>query len=176
MLSTKARRDKICRMARSITPIEVRFWRYVKKLPDGCWLWTGAKANGYGVIREAGQFGTLIKAHRLSYQMHVGPLAETDLLCHHCDIPFCVNPDHLFPGTQVDNMRDAAAKGHLKTSGAHSSPGSAHHQAKLDETDVLIIRAVYAEGGSSLNRLAARYSVSQRAIWQIIHRVTWRHV
>lgn len=160
-------------MAIPRAPLEIRFWKYVLKT-EGCWLWTGAKANGYGVINSGGRFGRLIKAHRLSYEMHVRRLAETEILCHHCDIPFCVNPDHLFPGTQSDNMWDASAKGLLAGSG--SPPGSAHHQAKLHERDVLAIRAIYAAGGSSLNRLAAQYGVSQRAIWQIIHRITWRHI
>lgn len=82
-------------------------WSNVEKT-DGCWLWRGATNNrGYGVVRWN---GSARLAHRVAWLVANG--AEPDgLVCHRCDTPLCVRPDHLFVGTQTDNMRDAAAKG-----------------------------------------------------------------
>ncbi len=82
----------------------------------GCWLWTaGMRLNGYGQvkIRRVNQL-----AHRVSYQVHVGPMPEGMCVCHKCDVPCCVNPDHLFLGTQADNMRDRDRKGRCKAPNA----------------------------------------------------------
>jgi hypothetical protein len=84
-----------------------RFMRKVVK-GDGCWLWTGAPAQwGYG------QFGMANKhwlAHRVSWFFHNGPIPDGMFVCHRCDVPLCVNPDHLFLGTHQDNMDDMRAK------------------------------------------------------------------
>lgn len=89
-------------------PIEKRFWRKVQK-SDGCWEWQGSKnAQGYGVITEGGK---IIKAHRVSYRLHYGDIPDGLFVCHHCDNPCCVRPDHLFTGTALDNALDMRNKG-----------------------------------------------------------------
>ena len=92
-------------------PIEVRFWTHVNKT-DSCWLWTGEKTwNGYGRITLDGKKEV---AHRVAWFLAHGTMPPRELhVCHHCDIPACVNPAHLFIGTRSDNMQDASKKGHL---------------------------------------------------------------
>lgn len=89
---------------------EERFWARVVK-GNGCWVWTGAKHElGYGRIHVDGK---VRGAHILSFQMHKGPVPAGIFVCHTCDTPSCVNPDHLFLGTPKDNTHDARAKGRL---------------------------------------------------------------
>ena len=78
------------------------------RLSCGCWLWLGCHdKDGYGFIRIEGKNK---KAHRVSYEMKHGALGKF-LACHSCDTPECINPDHIFPGTNGDNQRDSARKG-----------------------------------------------------------------
>lgn len=89
---------------------QVRFWNYVDKT-DTCWLWRGSKHSGYGVINVPGRGRP--RAHRLSYEMAIGPIPDGLLVCHTCDIRECVRPEHLFLGTAKDNTADCIAKGRL---------------------------------------------------------------
>lgn len=96
----------------NVVPIEKRFWEKVKKASnDECWLWLGGKTyGGYGVIGSGGRHG-LIRAHRLSWEIANSKIPEGLWVLHKCDNPPCVNPKHLFLGTQSDNMNDCIAKG-----------------------------------------------------------------
>lgn len=95
-----------------------RFWSKVNKT-DGCWLWTGATLGR--PTHKYGQFTTQAApgkqahhyAHRVSWALAHGSVPDDMSVCHHCDVTLCVRPDHLFLGTQIDNMRDASAKGRL---------------------------------------------------------------
>jgi hypothetical protein len=102
-----------CYYLRHGSTLEERFWRKVKK-SEGCWEWQGWRDDGgYGSI---GSFGNAdrVKTHRYSWQLHNGPIPDDLLVCHTCDNPPCVRPDHLFLGTHLDNMRDKMKKGRHK--------------------------------------------------------------
>ena len=99
-------------MSRPFIPIEERFHdKYIPEPNSGCWLWMGAISNtGYGNLGKGGRGGGAIWAHRLSYEIHKGPIPEGKFVCHKCDVSSCVNPDHLFLGDNSENMRDCYKK------------------------------------------------------------------
>ncbi len=94
-------------IARKKKPPAERFWKFVKKT-SSCWIWTGGvKGHGYGSFFKDGK---QLAAHRFSWEIANGPIPSGMCVCHKCDNPICCNPDHLFIGTQSDNLLDAASK------------------------------------------------------------------
>src|SRR3974390_1246612 len=101
-------------MAPPRIPLADRFWTKVQKT-NNCWLWTGATdLNGYGVIHTGNGCKLLKFAHRIAWQLTNCPIPDRLHVLHHCDVPLCCNPKHLFPGTQTDNMFDRDAKGRVR--------------------------------------------------------------
>jgi hypothetical protein len=146
--------------------LEERFWKKVEKT-DTCWLWTGAKiALGYGKIGVGRQSPRL--AHRVSYELAYGEFPKELAVCHKCDNPSCVRPDHLFLGTTADNQRDMKEKG-------RSTIGSRNPRAKLNEEQVVDIFQ-RSSSASSDRELAKEYGVSAATIQMIRSRRTWTHV
>lgn len=80
----------------------------------GCWLWTGSNNQRYGIVsRLVNGKRRQMRAHRFAFELFVGPIPRGSVVCHKCDTPLCVNPDHLFVGTQADNLRDGILKGRI---------------------------------------------------------------
>lgn len=142
-----------------------RFWSKVDKSAgeDGCWLWTGAKTTGYGVMCVRRK---LMLAHRIAFGLDTGQ--EPDAVCHKCDVRPCCNPAHLFGGTRADNNRDMTAKGrHAAHIGTHHVPsGEAHYRAKLTSAQVAEVRRRLL-AGEHQRVIAKEFGVSQSTAWRI---------
>ncbi|MET8278228.1 HNH endonuclease signature motif containing protein [Micromonospora sp. NPDC005174] len=146
-----------------------RFWSKVHPVPSGCWEWT-AHCNNRGYGQFTVSKGVFYGAHAVSYAITHGPIPAGMSVCHHCDNPPCVRPDHLFLGTQSDNAYDMFAKGR-----AERARGVDHYYARLTEDDVRAIRRPDKYRGL-LKDLAAEYGVSDTHIRRIRARQIWRHL
>jgi hypothetical protein len=154
---------------KSSTSTDYRISLFLSKLAPrevgGCWIWMGSKnEDGYGFFFNGVKNET---AHRFAFRSYNGPIKRGQLVLHRCDNPSCVNPSHLFLGTQKDNMKDMREKGR----GVNVS-GSLHGRAKLSEVDVLAIR----EDSRTQKEIAAAYGVSCSLISQIKSRTIWAHI
>jgi hypothetical protein len=150
-------------------PIEERLEAHSMPEPmTGCTLWIGGSTpKGYGSL---GFLGTTRPAHRVSYMVHVGPIPDGLHVLHRCDTPACINPDHLFLGTNTDNVRDKVSKGR-----ASSLPGELHPMARLTAEQVLDIRHRRHRGENSA-MLAKAYGLSRGGVACICSGKTWTHV
>lgn len=144
-----------------------RFWSKVDVVPGCCWEWqAGTDGKGYGKFRFQGKRWF---AHRLAYALYVGHIPETLFVLHRCDNPSCVNPNHLFLGTQKENIQDAAKKGRLS-----ERRGEKNTNARLTEEQVLAIRAL--KGKISQREIAALFGVARSTIDDIHSGRTWKHL
>lgn len=140
---------------------------------SGCWLWSGAPGSGgYGVVKYDGRNQ---KAHRVSWALHTGAMPPRDRkVCHRCDTPACVNPGHLWLGTQQDNIADMVAKGRHRAPSGHF--GTRSSVAVLDEERVWAIRHMLKLGLFGVNEIARGYDVSPMTISRIGSWHSWPHV
>ena len=146
---------------------------HIQREPNsGCWLWDGAPgAGGYGTARHEGRNQ---KAHRVSWIAHRGPIPPGLKALHHCDTPPCVNPDHLFLGTQLDNIADMVAKGRQR---GVSRFGSESPVAKLDELRVCLMRNLLDIGATTQREIAPlAFGVSPMTVSRIARGLLWPHV
>ncbi|MCK4625040.1 MAG: HNH endonuclease [Phycisphaerae bacterium] len=159
---------KAARTIPELAPDDIeRFWSKVKFGNGGCWLWTaGVNGDGYGTFDLRTKS---IRAHRISWALVNGPIGANLLVCHACDHPNCVNPKHLFTGTDADNHKDRNQKG-------RTARGERTGRAKLTSKQVIDIRKRYASGGITERALAAKYDVTQGNVHCVISRKSWTHI
>lgn len=148
--------------------LEIMWGQINKDAPGGCWIWTGHTNNmGYGAMSYAGR--PMVAVHRFLYERLVRPLRPEEWCLHKCDVPRCVNPDHIFIGDHKANMADMWRKGRQKT--------------KLKPAHVLEIRAALSAYPTDrrlpsdvIDRLVAKYPVGRKTIWAIHRGRKWRHI
>lgn len=167
---------------------EDRFWAKVKKTRK-CWIWTGAKLpTGYG--RLGIEYKT-VAAHRYSYELHIGTIPDGMFVCHSCDNPPCVRPEHLFLGNGLVNMRDASVKGRILKKTPKFVAMREHVEAikpakekmpvasvwvkKLTPETVFTIRRLFATKNYTCKDLADMFSITRAYVWQIIHYKVWNN-
>jgi hypothetical protein len=144
-----------------------KFLFYVDKT-DNCWIWTGGTVRGYGLATNTiDNSKKQIYAHRLSWCLFNGGILGGMLVLHKCDNPSCVNPEHLFLGSHKDNAIDRESKGRGNRPIGENNPS-----AKLTNKDVCEIRESCDEG-DSISRIAERYGVTQKCIYDIRSNRTW---
>lgn len=137
---------------------------------SGCWLWIGyVNAGGYGVVSVPNKTPGL--AHRASYEEYVGHIPEGMMALHRCDTPCCVNPKHLFLGTQTDNMVDMVNKGRNR-----DTTGILHPRCKLSERQVLAIDADIKSGKMVYRQIAEKHQISVSVVSKIKTGMAWAHV
>ena len=181
--------------AEDVRSLAAAFWARVVKHDAGCWIWTGARnPAGYGGFNVRRQQRL---AHRVAWTMERGAVPDGLCVLHRCDNPPCVNPDHLFLGTQLDNVADMIDKGRVARgdrSGRRRHPemypreklpafthpetvprGEQNGQSRLTSAAVIEIRRRHF-GGESMPSIGARFNVTSGAIFKVVHRMTWRHV
>lgn len=151
-------------MSQPLTSREMRFLHHV--LGDGCWVWRGGlEADGYGRFPDAGGWR---RAHRVAWELYYGPIPEGLCVCHRCDNPACVRPDHLFLGTHRDNIRDRDSKG-------RAAAGSRNGRAKLTEPEVQSIREEVA-AGRSMYGIAKRRGLNPTTVQDLVSGKNWSRV
>lgn len=150
------------------------FWNRTDRSGE-CWVWTGDKLpTGYGVVRWKGLPHRHTRVHRIAWELARGPIPDGLWVLHRCDNPPCIRPDHLFLGTNADNMADMAAKGRWRPP-AVPLLGERHPRSRLTDEAVRQIRA-RRRAGEPLAVIARDFGIAQTTVSGIALGHAWRHV
>ena len=153
---------------RVVKPLLERFWDKVVK-SDGCWIWVGTlRPDGYGVIGIGRREEGLTRAHVLSWTLVNGEVPAGMCLCHKCDTPPCVRPDHMFIGTKADNARDRDKKDRVQH-------GVGHYAAKIGPKEVRAMRKL-RESGMIYREIGEAFGLSRNGASHAIRGLTWKRV
>lgn len=148
--------------------IKLKLMSYIKLDENGCWVWQKAKhKQGYGNFSYKRK---CLLAHRVSWMLHYGELDKDILVLHKCDNPPCVNPEHLFLGTDRDNVKDSISKGRFTR-----AKGEGQWFSKLTDENVLEIRKMAFEGIMQKD-IAKKFGMDWRHIGAIIRKQSWKHI
>ncbi len=149
-----------------------RFLAKINIDQNGCWNWVGAHdLKGYGQVKIRRLHKTVLLAHRISYQHYIGDISKNMYICHKCDNPQCVNPEHLFVGTHQDNMDDMISKGRYKHPNVK---GTKNPKSKLTEQDVYqIIKLLPIYTNKDIGN---KFNVSHSTISCIRRGKVWTHI
>lgn len=148
--------------------IEQRLKNHVRN-EHGCWIFLGNKErDGYGIFGHGR--GKQLRAHRASFEFYKGEITKGMFVCHSCDKPSCINPDHLFLGTAKENTQDMIKKGRKA-----NCQGSNHPLAKLDELDVVLIKQQRSMG-KKLKEIANQFGITFQTVSEICRGKTWKHL
>ena len=155
--------SRLCGDSSRRVPVADRFFAKVVKT-DTCWLYP-VSTKKYGLVWDRSEPTNQITAHRFSYKLHHGDIPDGMMVCHRCDVPNCVNPEHLFLGSALDNVQDMIHK---------QRRNIAHTPNKLTAE---IVRQIRAEKNQmSYSQLAAKFGICISMAHSIVHRKTWSHI
>lgn len=147
-----------------------RFWSKVDiHGEDECWPWTAGKdRKGYGHFSIN---GILYGAHKIAWELTNNETSKGKVIRHTCNNPPCCNPKHLRAGTHADNVADRVSSGRNAPQKGEKNP-----HAILTDEKVLAIRKEYIPRKVSMYKLATKYNISVQIVWQVIHKITWKHL
>lgn len=151
-------------------PLIDRLMTKVVKKPTGCWEWQGWAIGGYGRIRVG---ATRKMVHRVSFEHFVGPIPNDLCVCHKCDNPICINPDHLFLGTRTENNSDKTAKGRQSRGEKHGMAVLANRRHKFGSAIAIQVREAYSRIGNQY-LVAEQFGMSQANVSLIINQKRWQ--
>ena len=144
-----------------------RIFDSCERIPNGCWIWLkGKDKNGYGLMSVNNKS---YRSSRITYETFIGYIPPGMLICHSCDNPSCINPEHLFLGSPKDNMTDMYQKNRDRNTGIKSVV------SKLTEENVLEILKM-RKNGDTLEKIAKKFNVTKQTIFSIVHKDNWKHI
>jgi hypothetical protein len=162
-----------------VKPVIERVLDRVVRIPfSGCWIFTGATNEfGYGIVGTGARGEPNDRAHRVTYRHFCGDIPTGMFVCHACDVPSCCNPDHLFLGTNQDNVRDMVNK--KRNSPPPRNPhvvGSVHPFSRFTDDEVSFVRACHFLYGTSIYRSAKEFGVANSTMQRVVSGQRYKNV